>query len=43
MKRILPRIAIVFIAMISALPLFAQKHIDSLFAPLDGRYVQEKI
>jgi hypothetical protein len=43
MKRLLPRIAVLFIAMILTLPVFAQKPIDSLFAPLDGRYLQEKI
>jgi hypothetical protein len=43
MKRLLPRFAVLLTAMIFALPVFAQKHIDSLFAPLDGRYLQEKI
>lgn len=43
MKRLLPRFAALFTAIILTLPALAQKHIDSLFAPLDSRYVQEKI
>ena len=43
MKRLLPRIAAFLTAIILTLPVLAQKHIDSLFAPLDGKYLQEKI